>query len=139
MPEINFDRKSAGFGSIVSFQYRIMWVGCFHFSIVSCSSILPFITNISTILISVKSLCFKNSSRNFALHCSTVFGMLFASTENKQINWNYFFCCLVIERCSELECLIVAWITWLSSNHFWFLVIEIGYFTHFNQIWFLNA
>lgn len=86
LPEMNFDRKSVGFGSMVSFQYRIMWVGCFHFSIVSCSSILPFITNISTILISVKSLCFKNSSRNLALHCSVVLGMLFESTEKSRKN-----------------------------------------------------
>lgn len=77
---MNFDKKSAGFGSKVSFQYRIMCVGCFHFSTVSCSSILPFITNISTILISSIFLCFRNSSRSLALHWSTVFGILFAST-----------------------------------------------------------
>lgn len=80
LPAMNLDKKSAGFGSWVSFQYRIMWVGCFHFSTVSWSSIFPFITNISTILISSIFLCFRNSSRNFSRHCPTFFGMLFDST-----------------------------------------------------------
>lgn len=101
---MNLDRKSVGFGSCVSFQYRIICVGCCHFSTISCSVILPFITNISTIRISSTSLCFKNSSRTFALHWASVLGILFVSTEKKnnikmRFNWNV----IIINRCLNVS------------------------------------
>lgn len=78
-PAKNFDKKSVGFGSTVSFQYRIMWVGCFHTFSVSCNSIFPLITSVSITLMSSTCLFFKNSSRIFARKSSSIFGTWYFS------------------------------------------------------------